>query len=78
MDDTGPRFDEGIFNTIEEGGGVIKIRQCHRFQFKTLAGKVRIDELFDYAFRKVRSIDCGETSEDLALSFVGWLIDEGL
>ena len=78
VDDTRPRFDEGILDAIKEGRGGVEIRQSHRFQFKTLAGKVRIDELFDCAFRKGRSIDCGEIGEDLAGCFVGRLVDEGL
>ena len=78
VDDTRPRFDEGILDAIKEGRGGVEIRQRHRFQFKTLAGKVRIDELFDCAFRKGRSIDRREISEDLAGCFVCRLIDEGL
>ena len=63
MDYSRPGFDDGILDAIEEGRGVIEIRQSDRLQFKTFAGKVRIDELLDCVFRKGRSIDRCETSE---------------
>ena len=73
-----PSLDKGILDAIEKGRGGIEIRQSHRFQFKTLAGKVRINELFDGAFRNARSIDCGEISEHLAGCLVGRFVDKGL
>ena len=57
----------------------LKLARGTRYNsLKTLAGKVRIDELFDCAFRReAGSIDRCEINEDLAGSIAGRFIREG-
>ena len=78
VDDCGPSLDEGVFDAIKKGGIGIKIRKSDSFQFETLAGKVRIDELLDLTIGRVGSVDGGEICENLAGRFVCRFIDKGL
>ena len=79
MDNAGPSFDERVLDVTEEGGVGVKIGKSYSFQFETLAGKVRINELLDLTTGRVGSVDgCGEICEDLTGRFVCWLVDECL
>lgn len=78
VDDGGPSLDKRIFDAIEEGRVGVEIRKSDSFQFKTLAGKVRIDELLDLTIGGVGSVDGGEICENLAGRFVCRFVDKGL
>jgi len=78
VDDARPGLDQRVFDATEEGGVGVEIRNGSSFQFKTLAGKVRIDELLDLATGGVGSIDGSEVREDLARRFACRFVDEGL
>jgi len=78
VDDCGPSLDERVFDVTKEGGVGIEIRKSDSFQFETLAGKVRIDELLDLTIGRVGSIDGGEICENLAGRFVCRFVDKGL
>jgi hypothetical protein len=78
VDDARPSLDERVFDAIEEGGVLIEIGESDSLQFETLAGEIRVDELFDLAIRRVGSVDGGEIREDLAGRFVRWFVDESL
>jgi len=78
VDDGGPSLDKRIFDAIKEGGVGIEIRKSDSFQFETLAGKVRIDELLDLTVGGVGCIDDREICENLAGRFVRRFVDKGL
>jgi len=78
VDDGGPTLDQRILDAIKEGGIGVEIRKSDSFQFETLAGKVRIDELLDLTIGRVGSVDGCEICEDLAGRFVRRFVDEGL
>ena len=78
VNDGGPSLDKRVFDAIEEGGVGIEIRRSDSFQFKTLAGKVRIDELLDLTIGRVGPVDGREICENLAGRFVCRFVDKGL
>jgi hypothetical protein len=78
VDDARPSLDERVFDVIEEGGVLIEIGESDSLQLETLAGEIRVDELFDLAIRRVGSVDGGKIREDLAGWFVCRFVDESL
>ena len=80
VDDAGPGLDKRVFDPIEEGGVGIEIGNGDGFQLKTLAGKVRIDELFNIAIGSncASSVEGSEICEDFAGRPVCGFVDEGL
>lgn len=79
MNDAGPGLDQRILDAIEEGGVGIEIGEGNGFQFETLAGKVRINELLDLATSETGGpVDGGKICEDLTWRLVGRFVDEGL
>lgn len=79
VDDGGPSLDKRVFDAIKEGWVGIEIRESDGFQFKTLAGKVRIDELLDLTIGRIGgAIDGCEIRENLARRSVRRFVDKGL
>ena len=78
VDDGGPSLDKRVFDAIKEGGVGIEIRKSDSFQFETLAGKVRIDELLYLTIGRVGCVDGCEICENLAGRFARRFVDKGL
>ena len=78
MDDARPGLDQRVFDAIQECGVGVEIRNGISCQFKTFAGKVRIDELLDLTVGGVGPIDGSEVCENLARRFACRFVDEGL
>lgn len=70
VDDRSPCLDERVLDGIQEGRVWVEIRKSNGFQLEALAGKVRVDELFDCAFCGASSIYDSEIREDLTRRFV--------
>ena len=60
VDDKGPSPHERILDFILESRVRVETRKSHSFQFKTLAGKVRINKLFDLTIGRIGAVDGGE------------------
>ena len=76
VDDPSPCLDERVVDGVQECRIGVEIRKSYGLQFEALAGKVRVDELFNSAFGGVGSIYRSEIREDLTRRFVCRFISE--
>ena len=60
VDNKGPGLDERVLDSTLESWIGIETRKSRSFQFKALAGKVRINELFDLAIGRIGVGDGGK------------------